>query len=168
MTDVTDVDLTKAYIDEFGVIYSEDRSRLLNAQECNCKNYTIKEGTKVICDEAFMGTLIMNVQIPNTITHIGNFAFSKCIQLQQIIIPESVVYIGINPFLESCSERDFFNISYDKKVDIQCLSPMYEIYENALYSINDKVLISHLGENIYARIFNPCRCGGRCLAAARR
>ena len=155
MTDVTDVDLTKAYIDEYGVIYSEDKSRLLNAQECNCKNYTIKEGTKVICDEAFMGTLIMNVQIPNTITHIGNFAFSKCIQLQQIIIPESVVYIGINPFLESCSERDFFNLSYDKKVDIQCLSPMYEIYENALYSINDKVLISHLGENIYARIFNP-------------
>ena len=154
MTDVTDVDLTKAYIDEFGVIYSEDRSRLLNAQECNCKDYTIKEGTKVICDEAFMGTLIMNIQIPNTITHIGNFAFAKCIKLQQIIIPESVICIGVNPFLGSYSEWDFNN-SYAKKVDIQCLSPMYEIYENALYSINDKVLISHLGENIYARIFNP-------------
>ena len=155
ITDVTDMDLAKAYIDEFGVAYSEDKTRLLNAQECNCNNYSIKDGTRVICDEAFMGTLIMNVQIPNTITHIGSFAFAKCAQLQQIIIPESVIEIGANPFLDSCSERDFFNISYDKKVDIQCLSSMFEIYENALYSQKDKVLISHLGENIYKRTFNP-------------
>ena len=155
ITDVTDMDLAKAYIDEFGVAYSEDKTRLLNAQECNCNNYSIKDGTRVICDEAFMGTSIMNVQIPNTITHIGSFAFAKCAQLQQIIIPESVIEIGANPFLDSCSERDFFNISYDKKVDIQCLSSMFEIYENALYSQKDKVLISHLGENIYKRTFNP-------------
>lgn len=63
------------------LMYSVDGKRLLDAQgaltsEC----YHIKEGTEVICDFAFEGSSIEQVELPASITTIGNNPFEpyKC------------------------------------------------------------------------------------------
>ena len=49
---VSEEDLANAVEDEFGVKYSKDGLRLLEANE-NITNYVVKAGTRVICDRAF-------------------------------------------------------------------------------------------------------------------
>ena len=50
-TDVTDEDLVEAIEDEYGVKYSKDGKRLLKGVDI--KEYRVREGTEVICNEAF-------------------------------------------------------------------------------------------------------------------
>ena len=100
---VTEDDLANAWTDEYGVKYSSDRKRLLWVPS-NISHYLIKEGTIMICDEAFndgpmsSNNHLLYVFIPNTVTHIGNGAFSGCFSLETINIPNSVIYIGNNAF----------------------------------------------------------------------
>ena len=56
-TEVTDEDLANAWTDEFGVVYSKDRKRLLCCERKHfpSKKYCVKVGTIVICDWAFSG-----------------------------------------------------------------------------------------------------------------
>ena len=51
--------------------------------------------------EAFEGWTITSVVIPDTITHIGSFAFRSCWDLTSINIPDSVVSIGTDAFADS-------------------------------------------------------------------
>ena len=44
-------DLDESYTDKYGVIYSKDGKRLLKG--CDLKEYIVKEGTEVICNDAF-------------------------------------------------------------------------------------------------------------------
>ena len=75
-TKATAEELNEAIIDEFGVKYSKDGRKLLKAlQELN-GTYSIKEGTKIICDRAF----------------------ADCKSLRSVVIPDSVVNLNGNPF----------------------------------------------------------------------
>lgn len=97
-TEVTDKDLAEAWVDEFGAKYSKDRKRLLCAP-MNCQEYTIKLGTRVIGDEAFMECWdLTQVYIPNSVTKIGDSAFDDCENLTRINIPNSVTEIGDSAF----------------------------------------------------------------------
>ena len=43
-TEVTDEDIENGIKDKFGVVYSKDGKRLVSAENCNCKTYTINKG----------------------------------------------------------------------------------------------------------------------------
>ena len=63
------------WIDEFGVVYSADRRKLIKGNK-DLTNYTVKEGTVVICDEAFRGCCSLKVlTLPTSVTNIGGRAF---------------------------------------------------------------------------------------------
>lgn len=101
-TEVTEEDLANAWIDEHGVKYSKDKKRLLSVPR-HLKTYSIRKGTIVVCDYAFnepgcANNSIEKVIIPNTVTHIGNYAFGTCCSLQDILLPDSIKYIGDNAF----------------------------------------------------------------------
>ena len=51
-TKVTDEDRAEGVRDEFGVLYSKDGKRLLEGN-VELKEYTVRKGTRVICDSAF-------------------------------------------------------------------------------------------------------------------
>ena len=51
----------------------------------------------------FNNELVTEVEIPNTITSIGNYAFSGCISLESIEIPDSVTIIGGHAFSDCTS-----------------------------------------------------------------
>ena len=98
-TEVTEEDIKNGIQDEFDVTYSKDGKRLLKARAVLSGHYMIKEGTKVICDRAFFWyELLTGINIPDSVTSIGNSAFFRCESLTSIIIPDSVTSIGKSVF----------------------------------------------------------------------
>ena len=79
-TEATEEDLKDAIKDEYGVKYSRDGKKLLKASSSlREKEYVVREGTEVICDGAFRGCdSLQSVTIPNSVTKIGDGAFSWC------------------------------------------------------------------------------------------
>ena len=94
-TEVTEEDKKDAWTDEFGVKYSKDGKKLLKCTDENLTNYTIKKGTRSICDKAFSWCRSLHsVTILDSVTSIGDSAFSWCRSLQFVTIPDSVTSIG--------------------------------------------------------------------------
>lgn len=96
-TKVTDEELKNGVADEFGVVYSGDEKRLLKCE--NLGTYTIKEGTKVVCDSAFLGCAsLQSVELPASLKRIGTSAFSGCTSLLSIELPASLKCIESSAF----------------------------------------------------------------------
>ena len=95
-TEVTDEDLKNAVEDEFGVKYSKDWKRLLKAPTDLDGVYSIKKGVKIIANHAFSWCFysLKSINIPDSVTSIGDGAFSECHSLKSINIPDSVTSIG--------------------------------------------------------------------------
>ena len=98
-TEITEDELKEAFIDERGVKYSKDGRKLLGVSGKLSLAYSVKEGTRIICDSAFFfcGSLF-EIVIPSSVTSIGDWAFSFCDSLSEIVIPSSVTSIGDNAF----------------------------------------------------------------------
>lgn len=102
LTKVSKKDLTNAVDDGNGVLYSPDGKRLIKLINKDLEQCVIREGTEVIADEAFYFKLgadsknrkLMEVIIPNTVTHIGKAAFLACKKMKRIVLPNSVTYLG--------------------------------------------------------------------------
>lgn len=104
-TDVTDEDLVEAIEDEYGVKYSKDGKRLLKADSKLNGEYHIREGTICICFSAFENCAgLTGVVIPEGITEIGDFAFSNCHSLENILVSaDNPSYVSIN---NCCLSKD--------------------------------------------------------------
>ena len=109
-TEVTKEDLENAVEDEFGVKYSKDWKRLLRAPVLFEGKYSIRDGVKVIGNNAFKRCeFLTNINIPNSVTNIGYEAFDCCVSLTSINIPDSVTNIG-NKAFSSCVSLTSINI----------------------------------------------------------
>jgi len=94
-TEVTEEDKKNAWTDEFGVKYSKDGKKLIECTDDNLTNYTIRQGTRSICDSAFWNSSsLQSVTIPDSVTNIGGGVFCFCISLDSVTIPDSVTSIG--------------------------------------------------------------------------
>ena len=140
-TEVTEEDKKDAWTDEYGVKYSKDGKKLLESTKRNLTNYTIRQGTRSICDSAFAGHVfsspsLQSITIPDSVTSIGVSAFEFCSSLQSVTIPESVTIIKGNPFGD-CPARVINRSNH------------FTIFEGNLYTSDRRKLISYLskGEN---------------------
>ena len=102
-TEPTEEELKEAFVDEWGVKYSKDGRKLLKVPGELSGAYSVKEGTRIICNSAFWYCLSLSeIVIPNSVTSIGDLAFSFCSSLAEVVIPNSVTRIGDSAF-EGCS-----------------------------------------------------------------
>jgi serine/threonine protein kinase len=144
-TEVTKEDLDNAWTDEYGAKYSKDRKRLLKVPN-DIKEYSIKEGTIVICDEAFTECVYMpnlkypqldkfdyyselrSVVIPDTIISIGAYAFAGCEHLQTIELSSNLRLIGKNAF-ENCARLKEIKILSEKleRIEASTFRGCYEL-----------------------------------------
>ena len=98
-TEITKDELKEAFIDEWGVKYSKDGRKLLKVPKELSGAYSVKEGTRVICNCAFFCCRsLSDIVIPSSVTSIGNRAFLSCLSLSKIVIPSSVTSIGDRAF----------------------------------------------------------------------
>ena len=106
-TKATDEELKEAFVDEWGMKYSKDGRRLLKAPYELNGTYSIRKGTKIICDWAFGWSKFIGCRsltslvIPDSVTNIGDYAFWGCSDLADIVIPDGVTSIGDYAF-EGC------------------------------------------------------------------
>ena len=107
-TKATEEELKEAFVDEWGVKYSKDGRKLLKAPKKLDGIYSIRKGTKIICEEAFRWNKLIgrrsltSLVIPDSVTNIGDYAFSGCSSLSSVVIPDRVTSIGDCAF-ENCS-----------------------------------------------------------------
>ena len=78
-------------------------NHLIEGQSAMIEQYVIKDGTKVIADNAFESFQEMTyLRIPGSVTTIGDYAFNDCSGLTDLTIPGSVTTIGDYAF-NDCS-----------------------------------------------------------------
>ncbi len=122
-TKATKEELKEAFVDEWGVKYSKDGRKLLKAPQELKGCYSVKEGTRIICDDAFFkcssltsiewgvkyskdGRKLLKApqelkgcySVKEGTRIICDDAFFKCSSLTSIVISNSVVSIGDNAF----------------------------------------------------------------------
>ena len=106
-TKPTEEELKEAFVDEWGVKYSKDRRKLLKVPNKLIGAYSVKEGTRIICDHAFSCCLSLSkIVIPASVASIGEWAFWGCSSLSDIVIPTSVTSIGEWAFGDCSSLSD--------------------------------------------------------------
>ena len=164
-TEVTEEDLANAWIDEYGVKYSADRKRLLEAPQ-NLRNYSVIIGTKVICDKAFFNcdyrgnptSCLQSIVIANSVKVIGDYCFWNCRDLSSIILYYGIETIGTGAFkdcesikeiqlpksLRKLGSYSFRNCINLHNVTFDCLlkSVPYGVFSGCLSLINIDLPIS--------------------------
>ena len=132
----TEEELREALVDEWGVKYSKDGRKLLEAPGKLRGAYSVKEGTRIICDRAFDWCCsLSNIVIPDSVASIGKEAFMYCVLLKSISIPKSVICLNGNPFVD-----------WDGK--LECLSPDFIYEDDVLFNENKSKIISFRNINI--------------------
>lgn len=97
-------ELKEAFVDEWGVKYSKDGRKLLKAPQELKGCYSVKEGTRIICDDAFFKcSSLTSIVISNSVVSIGDNAFKGCNSLSNVVIPNSVTTIEAGAFWDCSS-----------------------------------------------------------------
>ena len=103
-TKATKEELKEAFVDEWGVKYSKDGRKLLKAPRELKGCYSVKEGTRIICDDAFFKcSSLTSIVISNSVVSIGDNAFKGCNSLSNVVIPNSVTTIEAGAFWDCSS-----------------------------------------------------------------
>lgn len=88
-----------AYTAKDGVLYSSDGTVLVACPEGRSGKYAVESGVKSIADQAFSRCLkLTGITLPEGITSIGAAAFYNCTKLTTLTIPDSVESIGATAF----------------------------------------------------------------------
>ena len=100
---------SKAFIYEGHVLFNKNRTTLI-AYRAKETNYTIPNSVTTIGEHAFSDCdSLTSINIPNSVTTIGKGAFSYCDSLTSINIPNSVTTIGEGAF-SHCDSLTSINI----------------------------------------------------------
>lgn len=77
-----------------GVMFSKDKTRIICYPAGKAEsNYSVPDSVVSIEQDAFAGNTLTSIQIPNSVTEIGDFAFMYSKNLTDITIPEPVTII---------------------------------------------------------------------------
>ena len=158
-TETTKEELNEAFVDEWGVKYSKDGRKLLKVPGVLNGAYSVKEGTRIICDRAFLGCgSLSEIVIPSSVTSIGDLEFYGCGSLSEIVIPSSVTSIGYKAFC-GCSSLKYISIPKsviglngnpfaEWKGKLECLSPNFVYEDDILFNKDKSRIISFRNQNI--------------------
>ena len=123
----------REWVDEYGVKYSADRKKLIDAPESLYGNYRVLDSTIVICDNAFwFCENLQEITLPSSVTSIGDDAFFGCKNLREITLPPRVTSIGDRAFI-GCRNLQEINVTEGNK--------FYRVIDGVLYTKDLKMMI---------------------------
>ncbi len=132
-----DADNKEFFVDELGVLFNADKTRLIKCSNSNIMGSfeipstvaTIEGGAFWDCEYltyiclpdsiehigymAFAQTSIKEIDIPDSVVDLGHFAFFECADLESVSIGDSVEYLGADTF---CGCENLKNVSIGKKL----------------------------------------------------
>ena len=158
-TETTEEEIKEAFVDGRGVKYSKDGRKLLKVPGELSGAYSVKEGTRIICDLAFsFCSSLSEIVIPSSVTSIGDHAFSGCDSLSEIVIPSGVTSIGNYAFF-GCSSLKYISIPksviglngnpfVEWKGKLECLSPNFVYEDDILFNKDKSRIISFRNQNV--------------------
>ncbi len=105
-------DFEKTFVDEYGVVYSLDKTRLLRGpiEQVTKGNhgwtkgtikgyYSVRPGTVCICDRAFCNCPnLETIVLPQSVRQIGKYAFNNCLNLSCVNLNDGLAKIDDNAF----------------------------------------------------------------------
>ncbi|MBR5780697.1 MAG: leucine-rich repeat domain-containing protein, partial [Bacteroidales bacterium] len=92
------------------LILSDDKTTVLSVEDNDVESVVIPDSVTKIGNGAFSRcSHLKNIDIPESVTEIGDKAFSGCSSLKSIDIPNSVTKIGVWAFSE-CSSLESIDI----------------------------------------------------------
>jgi hypothetical protein len=105
-------DFEKTFVDEYGVVYSLDKTRLLRGpiEQVTKGNhgwtkgtikgdYSVRPGTVCICDRAFCNCPdLETIILPQSVRQIGKYAFNNCLNLSCVNLNDGLAKIDDNAF----------------------------------------------------------------------
>ncbi len=96
-------------------------NHLIGVNDTDMTSCTVRKGTKVIADSAFgMTNKLINLELPEGVTHIGNNAFSWNWSLSSVSIPNSILKIEDDAFYDcNAIKHVFFSGSRADKEKIE-------------------------------------------------
>lgn len=104
-----------AYIDKYGVRYSDDKRILERCPSDFRGDYVIEKGTEIIDSCAFENCIgLSTIIFPDSLKDIGELAFHQCAGLRLLSIPASISYIEGGAF-EGCYGLSL--VKFDGKVE---------------------------------------------------
>lgn len=107
-TSVSERDHESAYKDKKGVLYTENRKKLLAAPKDLKGCYKIPKGVEIICDWAFSGCQeIEDIIFPSTLKAIGDHNFDHSEKFKSLNLPDGLTQIGEYVF-EYCGFREVY------------------------------------------------------------
>jgi Leucine-rich repeat (LRR) protein len=95
----------EAYRSVNGVLFNENKTELIKYPEGKTgMSYSIPNSVTSIGDSAFSNcTFLSSITIPNSVTSIGTGAFAGCTALTSITIPDSVISLGEGGTFSGCT-----------------------------------------------------------------
>ena len=111
LQDITVENGSRYYTCEEGVLYDNTGRVLLLYPAGRTGACMVPDGVEGIASRAFMGSQVEDIDIPESVTAIGESAFEKCSHLQRIDLP-GVTTLGKAAF-KYCGALTAFNLSRD-------------------------------------------------------
>ena len=95
-----------------GVLFTADGKTLIKYPKKRGAWYSVPQGTEKIDFEAFYEAEIKEIEFPETLKNIDNYAFEGCLSLDSLELPDSLTRIGAGAFSEG------FTFFSDEEADI--------------------------------------------------
>ena len=102
MTAITVDESNEYFCDIDGVLFSKDKTTLVQFPAAKNTNYSVPEGTKSIGRDAFFMSKLVTVTLPASLEELGYDAFGYSTSLTEVNMPEGVTTFGPYAF-DGCS-----------------------------------------------------------------
>ena len=102
MTAITVAEGNDAFCSVDGVLFTKDKTTLIQFPIAKSSAYIVPEGTTIIGTDAFYQSKLVAVNLPSSLKELAYDAFGYCQELTKMEIPEGVTTIG-DYILDHCS-----------------------------------------------------------------